>query len=340
VLIAVVALFYWPTTSALWHRPVFGGNALLVAALALWLLVRLRDRVASAPAAGVPWALLLLVPCSIGALVFWRSGIPALQLLLLPALILLAVWTALGSAVTRLIAVPVCFLYFAVPAWDLLGPPLQSLTLWAVSWLAPAFGVPATVSGTMVLVPGNISFEVSLACSGSGFVLEGLAVAVLLGELGQATIGRRVGLMVTMVIIALVANWVRVLALVQIGYSTGMRHVLVTEHHVLFGYVLFIAVLIVFVWIAVSVGPTRTPHVAQSALYSSGARTAFVPALLGLAAAPVLVALLVLFGHEGSVVSAHHNVQPTTSGYFLQKSLSHLAMNSSVGVPEPARELA
>ena len=338
-LIAVAAVIYWPTTSALWYRPVFGGNAILVAGLALWLLARVRHRIAVTPVAGVPWALLLLVPCSIAYLIFWRSGIPALQLLLLPALILLAVWTAFGSAMTRAIAVPVCFLYFAVPAWDLLGPPLQSLTLWMVKWLAPAIGVPATVSGTTVLLPGNGKFEVSLACSGSGFVMEGLAVAVLLGELEHATVARRLGLMVSMVVVALVANWVRVLALIQIGYSTEMRHVLVTEHHVLFGYALFVAVLIVFVWIAVSVAPARTPHVVQSAFYPSGARTAFLPALLGLAAAPVLVGLLVLFGHERSGLSARHNVQPTTSGYVPQKTGSRLATNSSIGMREPARQL-
>lgn len=336
-LIAVAAVLYWPTTSALWHRPVFGSNALLVGALALWLLARTRQRVASTPVTGAPWVLLLLVPCSIAALLFWRSGIPELQLLLLPPLILLAVWTAFGTALVRVIAVPVCFLYFAAPAWDLLGPPLQSLTLWAVKWLAPTIGVPATVSGNMVLLPGNMRFEVTLACSGSGFVMEGLAVAVLLGELEQAGIGRRLRLMMSMVIVALIANWIRVLALIQIGYSTDMRHVLVSEHHVLFGYVLFVAVLIIFVWIAVSIAPARSPQGGPIAFCASSARTALLPALLGLAAVPLLVGLLVLSGHDRSGLSARHNIQPTTSSQVLQRTGFPVVMNSSVGGHELAR---
>lgn len=330
-LLALAAVLYWPTTSALWHRPVFGANAILVGVLSVWLLARARHRIALAPVSGEPWVLLLLVPCSIGSLILWKSGISALQLLLLPAVILLAVWTAFGSAVTRLISVPVCFLYFAVPAWDLLAPPLQNLTLWAVKWLAPAIGVPATVSGTSVLLPGNLWFEVSLACSGSGFLMEGLAVAVLLGELEHASVGRRVSLMGTMAIVALITNWIRVLALIQIGYSTGMRHVLVSEHHVIFGYVLFVTVLIIFVWIAVAVAPATAPQVSHTSVSPSVARTAFLPAVLGLAAAPALAALLMLFADEPSGLSARHNAQSTTSGY-VSRTLANPTMDSGVAV--------
>jgi len=239
---------------------------------------------------------LLLVPCSAASFAIWRSGIPSLQLLLLPALILLAVLTAFGGAVARVTVVPVCFLYFAVPAWDLLGPPLQSLTLSIVSWLAPAIGIPATISGTYVLLPGNMRFEVSLACSGSGFLMEGLAVAVLVGELEQATVARKLRLIAAMVVVALVTNWVRVLALIEIGYATGMRHVLVTQYHVLFGYVIFVLVLSAFVWIAAYTRPTAArADWAAIATASQRRESAFLPALLGLAVVPVLVGVLALF---------------------------------------------
>jgi exosortase len=295
-LFAVVAALYWPTTSSLWHRPVFGSNALLVVGLSLWLLARTRGRVAMAPVRGLPWMLLLLVPCSIASIVLWESGIPALQLLLLPVLILLAALTAFGSDVTRLIAVPVGFLYFAVPAWDLLAEPLQRLTLWVVSWAAPAIGVPATISGTMVLLPGHMQFEVTPACSGSGFLMEGLAVAVLLGELQHASVGRRLRLIASMTIIALVTNWVRVLTLIQIGYTTQMRHVLVSQYHVMFGYILFVVVLAAFVTVATARMPARPQSAAKVAGFPAAARGAFLPALLGLAAAPVAAGLLISAG--------------------------------------------
>jgi exosortase len=295
-LFAVVAALYWPTTNSLWHRPVFGSNALLVVGLSLWLLARTRGRMAMTPVRGLPWVLLLLVPCSISSIVLWESGIPALQLLLLPVLILLAALTAFGSDVTRLIVVPVGFLYFAVPAWDLLAAPLQRLTVWVVSWAAPAIGVPATISGTMVLLPGHMQFEVTPACSGSGFFMEGLAVAVLLGELEHAGLGRRLRLIASMTILSLVTNWVRVLTLIQIGYTTQMRHVLVSQYHVMFGYVLFVLVLVAFVAVATASAPARTPSAARVIGVPSAARGAFLPALLGLVAAPVAAGLLVSAG--------------------------------------------
>jgi exosortase len=219
----------------------------------------------------------------------------------------LAVLTAFGGAVTRLVAIPVLFLYFAVPAWDLLAPPLQSLTLAIVGWLAPAIGIPATVSGTYVLLPDNMRFEVSLACSGSGFLMECLAVAVLVGELVQATVVRRLRLVAAMVIVAFVTNWIRVLALIAIGYSTAMRHVLVTEYHVLFGYVIFVLVLSAFVWITVHVRPLAPRADAEDAALGAPSRpgeSAFLAALLGLAAAPGLAALVALFGNKYAVLVA------------------------------------
>jgi EpsI family protein len=216
-----------------------------------------------------------------------------LQLLTLPALILLTVLSAFGAAMARAIAVPVGFLYFAMPAWNALGGPLQSLTLWIVRWCAPAIGVPATVAGSVIYLPDEMKFDVGLPCSGVGFLVEGLAVAALLGELEQASLGRRLRLIASMVLVALVTNWIRVLALVELGYATQMRHILLTRHHLLFGYVLFVLVLVVFVWAA-----TRgaLPKAAQTAPTAPGSRSqsngAYLTTLVALVAAPVLVGIL------------------------------------------------
>ena len=302
-LIAVAIGAYWPTSRALWEYWtdwLFGGHGIFVAVLALWLLYRAKHRIALAPRQSQPWVLLPLVLCSIATLIFWRAGIQSLQLLLWPVLILLAVLAAFGSAVTRVIAVPVCFLYFAMPAWNLLAQPLQSLTIWAVRLLAPAIGVPATISGNLIYLPGDARFSVELACSGIGFFVEGLAVAALLGELEQAPLRRRLRLLATMVGVALVTNWVRVLTIVQVGYATQMRHVLVTRYHVLFGYVLFVTVLLLFVWLATrhELPPAAAPMPPGSAPVP--APGSYTRAVLALAAAPLAVALIALSaaGHE------------------------------------------
>jgi EpsI family protein len=224
------------------------------------------------------------------ALVFQRAGIQALQLLMLPAVIWLAVLAAFGSRVARTVAVPIGYLYFAMPAWNLLSVPLQELTVRMVALLAPVIGLPATVSGTVFAFPNGARFVVTLACSGVGFLAQALAVAALLGELEDASFRRRIRLLGSMALIALATNWIRVLLLLLIGYAWGMNNVIVAHYHLEFGYVLFVIVLVAFVWIATrrvlpepdEVGPPRA-----GSCVSGG----FVAAAVALMTGPVLVAL-------------------------------------------------
>jgi exosortase len=299
-LIVAAIIASWPTGRALWHYWIddhfLGGRGVLVAALALWLLYRARARLPAVPMQGQPWILPVLLACNVAALVFWKAGLLDLQTVMLPTLILVGLLTAFGPAVTRVVAVPVGLLYLAAPAWDdLLAPPLQALTLWIVKWLAPAIGVPASVSGSWILLPGDMRFNVALGCSGVGFLVEGLAIAALLGELEQASVGHRLRIFLSMIPVALVANWIRVLALVQIGFSTGMRHVLVTQYHLLFGYGIFIAVLLLFIWAATR-GPMRSaPETTESRLAApSRVPREYFAALIVLAIPPLLLGILAL----------------------------------------------
>lgn len=263
-LVVATAIVYWPSVAALWrywiYLPSLGGHGSLVVVLAAWMLLRSKDRINSAPNRPAVWALLPLVLCSIAWLIFWKAGIQSLHLVLLPVLVFLAVLAAFGGAVARAVAVPAAYLYFSMPAWNLLSVPLQDLTVRVVALLAPPFGLPALVSGSQISFPTGATFVVTVACSGIAFLVQGLAVATLLGELERASVGRRVMLLAGMAVVALIANWVRVLLLLEIGYSRGMDNVLVAQYHLEFGYVLFVIVLIAFVWIAARAPlPTRNP---------------------------------------------------------------------------------
>ena len=296
-LITVTLVAYWPSTAGLWHYWTddlfFGGHGLFVAGLAVWLLWRARERIAASPTRREPRALPLLILCSLVSLIFWKASIEELQFLMLPALVLLGVLGAFGPSVMRSVAVPVCFLYFAMPVWNLLAGPLQSLTLAVVRLVAPAIGVPAAVSGSLIYLPDDMKFNVGLVCSGAGFLVQGVAVAALLGELEEASWGRRLRLMGSMAIVALATNWIRVLAIVQIGYSTGMRHVLVTRHHLLFGSVLFTVVLVAFVWVARQRTLPEAPQCARPALRPNAQGAAgYLTAISALVAAPLLAAVL------------------------------------------------
>jgi EpsI family protein len=148
----------------------------------------------------------------------------------------------------------------------------------------------------LVTFPNGTRFEVTLACSGVVFLVQGLAVAVLLGELEQASTARRVRLVGSMVAVALIANWIRVLALLQIGYSTNMRNVLVSRDHLEFGWALFVVVLVAFVWLAtrraLPEGAKPTP---VSGARSARSRGAYLAAAVALAIAPLLIGVTATF---------------------------------------------
>ena len=297
-LIVVVLIAYYPASNALWHfwidHPTWGAHGFLIALLALWMLYLARERVVAAPVRPLPWLLVPLVLCSMAWLLFGRAGMQSLQLLMLPVLILLGSLSAFGIAVTRAIAIPVGFLYFGMPVWNLLAVPLQKLTLAIVKLVVPMIG-PASVNGTVVTFPGDIYFEVSVWCSGLGFLVQGVAVAVFLGELELASTGRRLRLIASVIALALVTNWFRVLAIIQIGYSSDMRNVLVTHYHLLFGYVIFVVALVGFVWVVTRQSqPELQAHQVASAAPRSTGSWPYFAALSALAVPPLCTTLWAL----------------------------------------------
>jgi len=83
--------------------------------------------------------------------------------------------------------------------------------------MAPLIGVPAQIRGDLVILPGVGVIEIASGCSGVNFFTVGLAVAALLGELEQASLRRRALLVTAMGALAVFANWLRVLIIVDAG---------------------------------------------------------------------------------------------------------------------------
>jgi exosortase len=295
-LIGIALAVYWPSTAALWHywtnENLGGAHGLIILPLAAWLLFLSRERLTAArvePSAGAG-ALLLL--CSIAWLVFWRAGIQELHLLLLPVLMGLAVFAALGFEAARASAFSIGYLYFAVPAWNIFASPLQALTVHATGVLAPLIGVPVQMQGDFALLPGVGAFEIERACSGANFLTVGLAVAALLGQLEGATVWRRVGLLASMGALAVLANWLRVLVIIDAGYTTNMRHVLVSRGHYTFGWILFAAVMVGFVWVLAR-PYRRPPPAAAPPRQGVSGMAAYVSTVLALVAMPLCTYVLI-----------------------------------------------
>lgn len=244
----------WPSVAALWHLWVWNryidGHGPIIALASLALLVRSREAFATAELRASAAGAACLLACSLAWVISWRAGIQDLHVLLLPLVIFLALFAVFGKAVARIAAFPLGYLYFAEPVWHVLIGPLQNLTIQVVGAIAPVLGMPVAIAGNVLHFARGISFEVTPLCSGVNFLVVGLAVASLIGELQQASFSRRVGLVAWMAFLMVVSNWVRVFVIIIAGYTTGMRSVLATRGHWYLGWVLFALVVFGFALLA------------------------------------------------------------------------------------------
>ncbi len=305
MLACVVALVYWPSSvflSQKWSDTAAEGytHGWLIVLVCVWLAIRARHELAVAPTQPAPLALLALAGAILAWLVCYRASIESLEVVLLPWVFWLAATAAFGWAVGRLLLFPVAFLYFALPIWY--PPPLQHLTVLAMHGLLAITGPPAQFSGDVIHIP-NGSFRIEEGCSGVHFMIVGLAVAALYGELQRDPWRTRAWQLALMAALAVLANWVRVYTVIEAGYLTNMQSYLVRVSHYGFGWAVFAAALVVFFWLVTRFGPDTVP--AASPVVSAPARPH--PQLMRCASS---VAVLVLLPALSAAAKMAHPAPP------------------------------
>jgi exosortase len=303
----LVALIYWPSAVVynkewLNFANITFTHGWLVVAVCLALVLRSRGEIAAAPVEPQPWVLVALGGSILAWLVCYRASIQGLHITVFPAIFWLAVTAALGLPVGRLLAFPVVFFYFAVPSVALLGNLLQALTVHVLHGLLWLTGPSASISGDIIRIP-NGSFLVEEGCSGLHFMIVGLAVAALHGELRRDPWRIRAAQLALMGLLALLANWVRVYIIIEAGYLTNMQSYLVRVSHYWFGWGVFAVALIGFFGLAALLGPPPLPEPP----HDSAAR----PAARGPAVSPAaLVSTVLLLAGLPALSSSLRALQP------------------------------
>jgi EpsI family protein len=266
----LVTLVYWPSPAVYYEEwrdfvNITFTHGWLVLAVCVALVVWSRREIAAAPVRFWPLALLPLGGCILVWLVCYWASIEELHIAIFPAIFWLAVTAAFGLRVGLLLAFPVAFFYFAVPSWSQLGNPLQELTVFAMRGFFWLTGPRVLISGDTIHIP-NGTFVIEEGCSGLHFMIVGLAVAALHGELRRDPWRVRIMQLGLMAILALLANWVRVYTIIEAGYLTDMRSYLVSVSHYWFGWGVFAVALVLFFGLTTLFGPGAPPEPARDAL--------------------------------------------------------------------------
>jgi len=290
----IVAAVCWPSTRVLleqWgdFKNLAYTHGWLILAVCVWLVIRSRREIAAALARLEPLALLALAACVLCWLICYRASVQDLHITIPPALFWLAAAGAFGWTVGRHLIFPVLFFVFALPSWSELSVPLQDLTVQVMRVVLAVTGPAAFVSGDLIHIP-NGTFEIEGGCSGLHFILVGLAVAALHGELRHDRWKTRVAHLALMAGLALLANWIRVYVIIEAGYLTDMHSPLLRNHY-WFGWGVFAVALYVFFKLAALFEPAELPTAATTPAPPDAAR-----ALSGADLAGFAIGVAVLVG--------------------------------------------
>jgi exosortase len=269
-LAGAVAVVCWPSSVFLagkWVDTVNLGytHGWLTLGLCLALMWRSRSELAAAAARPSPWAWALLIAAMLAWLVSYRASVESLEIPLVPVVFLLSVAASLGWAVARVLLFPAGYFYFAVPVWH--PAPLKFVTIHVVHGMLRLTGPRADFAGEVIRIP-NGTFVVEDGCSGVHFMIVGLALAALYGELERDPWRTRAQQLALMAALAMLANWVRVYTIIEAGYLTNMQSYLVRVSHYGFGWCVFAVALVAFFWLAPRLGQralAQTEHAAPAA---------------------------------------------------------------------------
>jgi exosortase len=253
VLIAIVLgafVVLWPSTLSLaerWSDTVTRAytHGSMIVLISAWLLWRRRGLVATMPAS--PSWLAFGGTAVLGGvwLVAWRSGVEVAHVSLLPPICAALVATVFGFPILRKLWLPIAYLFFTIPLWDMLNPALQWASAYAVRVLLSLVGIPVYFDGLEFQIPAG-RFEIAGGCSGLHFFIVGIAISVLYGEMNNDTRATRFKLIALGVLFALLTNWIRISIIIVAGHLTQMQHHLVREEHYTFGWGMFAGAMAIF----------------------------------------------------------------------------------------------
>lgn len=291
------------------------SHGYLLAVVSAWLIWR-RRAAFSHPDNRAQWFWLLpLAGVSLIWVAAYTMQVRIIQQLALPALLWLWIAAVFGWHCARRQMFALLILYMAIPVWDVLTLPLRELTVWVTQHVLGGIGVPAYIDGFRIFVPAG-AFIVAGGCSGLNYLLVSLTLGLLYAHLYVRGWSRRGAVVGLAVAVALIANWVRVVALVLIGYYTEMRSDIVEDHEG-FGWLVFGALLLPYLLVLRYFDDDQPPSPAAESspglhnpIWARLWPAAWLASMLALSGPLLLLARHVLPEVEVAPIAAPANTQP------------------------------
>jgi exosortase len=246
---ALLAVLYYPVVRDLiaqWSIDTTYGYGFFIPFIAAYLLWLRRDQLEKAAPDPSWWGYAFLI-IGLTALLVGRVG--GVQLIarvsLIPVLFGLVIFLR-GAGAARVAMFPLLFLALMIPpppgVMDRLTWPLQIFTAQFSTGVLRAMGYPVLLSGIYIDLP-SIRLEVAQACSGFRSLVAMGATAVLLSVLTQDQMKDRIILVGAVLPVAILANAVRITAIIIWGIYDD-------PWHSLSGWLVFVVATAFLLWLA------------------------------------------------------------------------------------------
>lgn len=203
-----------------------GVHAPLVVATGIWLVTRRIDEIRALQRPGsLGLTLAALIP-AIGLYAFGRAfDFISIEVAALLLALLAVAYAYFGLAVLKLMWFPIFYLAFVIPipGWliDAVTGPLKILISESVTWVLTKFGYPVAHIGVTIYV-AQYQLLVEDACAGLNSLISLTAIGLFYVYILRGSNWRYSLLLLALILpIAVLANGVRVLALVLITYHLG-----------------------------------------------------------------------------------------------------------------------
>jgi len=224
------------------------NSGLLALACSCYLIYLKRHRIASITPEPNRLAGLALLILSVFWLASAAISVQVIQYVLLPLILMAVVAFWLGNRILGQIFIPIFILFFVLPIWSFVVPVLRDLTTYAAHSGLDLLGRPVFVQGYVLHLPGG-SFLIDASCSGLRFLLVTLLLSCVSHDVFGHSYKQTAILISSGVLLSLVANWIRVIAIIMVGDYTSMESRLVEDHADL-GWVIYGVVVLIPFFIA------------------------------------------------------------------------------------------
>jgi len=205
-----------------WWNVSFYSYAFLIPVVSAYLVRIRRDQLlALVPQPHYMGGAVLLGVGIFALLIGQAGGIKALQqvslLITLPGMVL---WL-FGKAVLGALWLPIAFLWFMIPIWEVVTDPFhlpfQSFSANLGVMILRVIGIPVYQDGVFIHLP-NITLEVARACSGVNYLIAVLATSIPLATIVLTSVWKRVVLVLLAMAVSALANSLRVALIGMLAY--------------------------------------------------------------------------------------------------------------------------